>query len=293
MKRFIALSLCWFLAFAPAYAGGSSPVGFPLVGGPVVNGTNGTLLSVGSTGLLVSSNTLASGTTTTSQPFTFTQTWNAGGVAFTGFVVNATDSASASTSLLLDLQIAGVSKFKVDKAGVITSANGTLVSAMTDTWNNAGTVFTSIGMNITNTNSAALSRLLDLQIGGSPVFQVAKDTSANLFNAYTSDTNYEKGGMFWASNVFKIGTQKGGSGGTARDTYIITPNRQIVLSDASATTSFPGNVAAAAGFNGFIVVGSGGISANNADGVFRLLNNAQTGFGRVNVGPRDGIVCFY
>lgn len=52
MKRFIALSLCWLLAFAPAYAGGNSPVGFPLVGGPVVNGTASQVLATdGSTNL--------------------------------------------------------------------------------------------------------------------------------------------------------------------------------------------------------------------------------------------------
>lgn len=52
-----------------------------------------------------------------------TVTWNAGGVIFTGLRLNVTDTASAAASLLADLQVGGVSKFKVDKAGTITALN--------------------------------------------------------------------------------------------------------------------------------------------------------------------------
>lgn len=61
---------------------------------------------------------VASGTITTSQPaVSATQTWNAGGVTFTAAKVNVTDTASATASLLLDLQVAASSKFSVSKAG--------------------------------------------------------------------------------------------------------------------------------------------------------------------------------
>jgi hypothetical protein len=63
--------------------------------------------------------TLAAGTITTSQPITLTQTWNDGAVTFTAFVVNATSTASAAASLLMDLQVASASKFSVTKAGVV------------------------------------------------------------------------------------------------------------------------------------------------------------------------------
>lgn len=45
---------------------------------------------------------------------------------------------------------------------------------MADTWNDGGTTFTAIKMNVTDTASAAASALLDLLVGGSSKFTVAK-----------------------------------------------------------------------------------------------------------------------
>ena len=49
-----------------------------------------------------------------------TQTWNASGVTFTADLINVTSTASAAASLLIDRQVGGVSKFKVNKAGDLT-----------------------------------------------------------------------------------------------------------------------------------------------------------------------------
>lgn len=49
-----------------------------------------------------------------------------------------------------------------------------------DTWNNAGTVFSGIKLNVTNTASAAGSKLIDLQIGGSTFFNVDKSGQVEL-----------------------------------------------------------------------------------------------------------------
>ena len=46
-------------------------------------------------------------------------TWNNAGTTFTGIKYNVTDTASASNSLLMDLHVGGVSKFKVSKDGTI------------------------------------------------------------------------------------------------------------------------------------------------------------------------------
>lgn len=46
-----------------------------------------------------------------------TATWNNAAVAFTGYKVNITDTASAVGSLLMDLQVGGVSKIAVSKSG--------------------------------------------------------------------------------------------------------------------------------------------------------------------------------
>ena len=58
--------------------------------------------------------TMTGGTVTTSTPLIdATQTWNAGGVTFTGWKLNITNTASASDSSLLDLQSGGSSRFSV------------------------------------------------------------------------------------------------------------------------------------------------------------------------------------
>jgi len=60
------------------------------------------------------------------------QTWNdacAGCVTFTGFKSNITDTSSNAASLLMDLQVGGVSKFKIDKSGNVTIAGSTNVTS--------------------------------------------------------------------------------------------------------------------------------------------------------------------
>ena len=48
------------------------------------------------------------------------------------------------------------------------------ISAMAKTWNDAGTTFTAIKMDVTDTASNAASLLLDLKVGGSSKFNVSK-----------------------------------------------------------------------------------------------------------------------
>lgn len=47
----------------------------------------------------------------------YSATWNNGAVTFTALKFNATDTASAAGSLLMDLQVGGSSKFRIDKNG--------------------------------------------------------------------------------------------------------------------------------------------------------------------------------
>jgi hypothetical protein len=54
---------------------------------------------------------------------------------------------------------------------------------LTDTWNAGGTTFYGIKMNVTNTASAAGSKLLSLQVGGSEKFGVDKDGNVGVGTA--------------------------------------------------------------------------------------------------------------
>lgn len=53
------------------------------------------------------------------------QTWNAAGVTFTGWKLNITDTASATASKLIDLQVGSTSLFSINKAGLVALPDGT------------------------------------------------------------------------------------------------------------------------------------------------------------------------
>lgn len=134
------------------------------------------------------------GTVTSSTPvFDMTQTWNSGAVTFSGLKLNITDTASASGSLLMDLQVGGTSRFAADKSAgaLFTSALMRLGLAdaaspvaqtigvqnvVAGTSNTAGADFTIRGSAGTGTGA-----------GGSIVFQTAAagstGTSQNSFAA--------------------------------------------------------------------------------------------------------------
>jgi len=80
-------------------------------------------IAVGDSPTLTGQWTFATGTITTSKPLSVTQTWNSGGVTFNSFLVNATDTASASGSLLGSFQVGGVERFSVRKDGLTLASN--------------------------------------------------------------------------------------------------------------------------------------------------------------------------
>lgn len=65
--------------------------------------------------------------------YNLADTWNAAGTTFSAIKMNVTDTASAAGSMLLDLQVGGASRLRVDKAGVLNlvGTNGQFV--MNDT----------------------------------------------------------------------------------------------------------------------------------------------------------------
>jgi hypothetical protein len=69
---------------------------------------------------LLGSTTLNGVTVTADAPvWNFTQTWDNAAVTFTGLKANITDTASNASSLLMDLQMGGSSKVRIDKTGAI------------------------------------------------------------------------------------------------------------------------------------------------------------------------------
>lgn len=113
-------------------------------------------------------------------------TWNAGAVSFTHLKANVTDTASAAASLLIDLQVGGVSQFKVSKAGALTAGtyNGqtiTSAASLTGTLAVAGAVTLSSTLAVTGV--ATFSAAQTTMSNGSHIWDMAAaGTKALDFN---------------------------------------------------------------------------------------------------------------
>jgi hypothetical protein len=182
--------------------------------------------------------------------------WSASG---TGIGVNA---VTGFTGNLLDLQVNGTSYFKVTST-VATNPNHvrlTTRSAFSNAlgdgistsngglelgWNNAA------GMAVRGADEIRIAQTAVLGFGdlnGSPDATWARDaadtiaqrrgTNAQTFrvyNTFTSATNYERGKLEWASNVFRIGTEKGSGGGTARTVEVHTDSISRLALDTTGS----------------------------------------------------------
>ena len=141
-------------------------------------------------GGLLGSTTLSGATITADAPvLNMSQTWNNGAVTFTGLKFNATDTASAAVSNLLDIGTGGgtyESKFSVSKAGVLKLSNqATITSSSTETVFNNGF---SASMRFVLGNSAAqvkspgaLGIVVGSGGGGNIGFSTDLDAASNRF----------------------------------------------------------------------------------------------------------------
>lgn len=190
--------------------GGASSAGYATTAGtanalagilPITNGGTGattesaarTALGLGSTNIAALANiALNSGTITGSSPLVFNQTWNNAATTFTGIQSNITDTASNAASLLMDLQVGGVSKFTVHKGGAVT---GTIVIA-SDSFTLSGYQFyvrgstgAAIGSNLpfgwsSGTNNAHTGSTTQLWRDDNHIIAQRNGTAAQTFRLY-------------------------------------------------------------------------------------------------------------
>jgi hypothetical protein len=64
--------------------------------------------------------------------------------------------------------------------------------------------------------------------------------ASRIYNTFTSDTNFERAKIEWASNILRIGTEKGSAGGTARDMELQTDGTTRITVKASGAIIFSG-----------------------------------------------------
>ena len=162
--------------------------------------------------------------------YDMSDTWNDGATTFTSIKMNVTDTASASDSLLMDLQVGGTSQFSVAKSGdVIVPAEsyfGVTGGSRFMARANSSRVYTGAVINIecVANDGVTIGPSLGILTGlnSARLYADAADTLAqrrstnaqtfNLYNTYTDASNYERGFMKWNSNVLEIGTEAAGTG---------------------------------------------------------------------------------
>jgi len=239
-------------------------------------------------------------------------TWNASGTTFTGIKLNVTDTASAAGSLLMDLQVGGVSKFRVDKSGFIRVDGGSVGDAAIKIGNPNTGFFgintSAFGLVAGNVEVARFLDVGELRLpsavflswnADTRLYRDAANTLAqrngvnaqafNLYNTYTDASNYERGFMRWVSNALQIGSDKLGTG-TARGIEFRTDGT------ARLTISAAGSIDFAAGFS---TVGNAGFGTGIVSGALVRFAASTTSRSHLRLvagaapsAPADGDIWF-
>lgn len=207
-----------------------------------------------------------------------TQTWNNVATTFTAIKMNATDTASAAGSLLIDLQVGGGSKFSVTKSGGATISGNTTITGAGQAALTVGAGAGSRYLTINGANSGANG-------GGTVVIQnggVSLGTFGNksslLGAGYDAQiTFYSVNGFEWISSSFSTymklhnagglslnGAANAGLGTLHAASFIKTTPKTVATLTAAAT--------AGAGARDFVT-----------DALAPTFGSAVTGGGAVNV----------
>jgi hypothetical protein len=158
--------------------------------------------------------------------FDMADLWSNSLTTFTAIKMDVTDTASASGSLLMDLQVGGVSQFNVRKDGKIDIPNAGGTGALLLSGGFWGQI-DAFGFALKNNNGTfVLGASGDTILARDAADTLAQRRGTNaqafrIYNTFTDASNYERGRVAWESNTFVIGAQSGGTGTpTFRTTFI-------------------------------------------------------------------------
>ena len=210
---------------------------------------------------------------TTTNIFDMTDTWNNIATTFTAVRMNVTDTASAAGSMLIDLQVGGVSQFRVSKGGRITAQTLTLgLGGQTAVANNSA-------FGLLALNSAGLTGDNNSAFGGYSLFQLTTGASnsafgrGTLFAATTAEHNTAVGvnslsGVTTGSYNSGVGLGSGQSVTTGENNSCFGHNAGAVITTGSRNTIIGRNSNPSANnVNDETVVGEG-LTGKGADTAF-------------------------
>ena len=239
------------------------------VGGTIITTTGIGNIGIGTTNptAKLDINAGTATTVTNSSALNITQTWNNSASTFTGIKYNVTNTASASGSLLLDLQLGGSSVFNVSSTGnrLLDVKSGTFYVSSLGTLNSSSTAYVggvtgyvsmgptaayqvggvNCGYSVFALSSGGTAKFamdsnsvylcsgnalsfsstiytsgidLTLNRDAANTFGQRNTTNAQtyrIYNTYTDASNYERAKLEWSGNVFRVGTERLGTGSTA------------------------------------------------------------------------------
>lgn len=151
---------------------------------------------------------------------------------------------------------------------VLTLAQGTITDPApmlsgTVTWNDAADTFTAWRLNVTNTNSDAASLLIDLQVGGTTMFNVVRDGKLRLgavgYSAATpafSMTGQTGTGISWSGNGLFFSTS-GSSRFSVNDAGMALSSDRILGWATGAADAGPADTAMGRNAAGIVEVNNG------------------------------------
>ena len=162
--------------------------------------------------------------------FNMLDTWTDAGTTYTSIKMNATDTASASGTMLIDLQVGGTSQFNIRKDGAITASTKMSLSGIKLGENGSGA--------ITVRSTGLFGWANDTTGGGTPDTILARDAANTLaqrngtnaqafrvYNTYTDASNYERQEITFQSNVVRWYSTSAGTG-TLRNMEILRGSTQ-------------------------------------------------------------------
>lgn len=281
----------------------------PLAGGTLTGNLTSTPASANTELLTLQLGTLTANT----KAINITGTWNSSGTTFDApLFMNITNTASNAASLLMDLQVGGASKFKVDVAGNITLTGALAVTGEvtglyalfgnTSTGILIDSANTSVGLQLTPTQILTWTPTTVGQTSDLALYRDAANilaisnvgaggtspTALRIYNtSSSSNANYERGVFGWTdnSNVLTIGTQAGGTGTTRNLEFVVGGVNKL---DYGITTTGIWSVSTSLAVAGGITIGlSNTVQWGSAGYIF---GNATTGVntGTMRIVPGSG-----
>jgi len=173
--------------------------------------------------------------------------WAAAGTTFTAIKMNVNEIAASALSMLMDLQVGGVSRFSVRRDGLTTIRHGSFIDVVdVGIGVRAGSsgfivlAGTTGGISFTPTNNAGSASEFSLLRDAANTLAQRNGVNAqafNLYNTYTDASNYERGFMRFVSNFLQIGTEKLGTGAT-RGMELSTPYGGPLVQQLNNTWEF-------------------------------------------------------